>query len=251
MRPVAIFNTGPYSPGTDGLFEALGGDNDYVFSRCLGLAAREIVEFKVEADGSLPDADEVSAVVVTGSPAMVTDRAPWSERTARWIADNAGSMPMLGVCFGHQLIGHALGGTVTYNPAGSEYGTVTVETTPAAAGDPLLRGIPQHFLAQAAHSQCIATLPKEATLLARNSHGVQAVRYAQAIWGLQFHPEFDAAFMRILLTSFAGYVSGLGLDSLALRQKIVDSPVALGVLQNFRRVIDDSEARPAAGLAAR
>ena len=52
-------------------------------------------------------------------------------------------IPTLGICYGHQLLAHALGGEVGDNPNGREFGTVTVELTAEAADDPLLGGLPR------------------------------------------------------------------------------------------------------------
>lgn len=52
---------------------------------------------------------------------MVTDQEPWSEKTAAWIRNAmAMEMPLFGVCYGHQLMAHALGGRVEYHPQGRE-----------------------------------------------------------------------------------------------------------------------------------
>jgi GMP synthase (glutamine-hydrolysing) len=94
-----------------------------------------------------PAPAQIAGVVVTGSPAMVTDRADWSERTAAWLAQLVEEeVPVLGICYGHQLLAHALGGTVGRHPQGIEIGTVTVECADAARGDALLGALLTHAL---------------------------------------------------------------------------------------------------------
>ena len=58
---------------------------------------------------------------------MVSEREPWSERAAEWLREVAQrGIPLLGICYGHQLLAHALGGRVGANPQGREIGTVEV-----------------------------------------------------------------------------------------------------------------------------
>jgi len=150
---------------------------------------------------TLPDVAGFDGVVMTGSPAMVTDREPWSEQLAAWLATQAhGQVPVLGVCYGHQLLAHALGGAVDWHPQGREIGTTAIHLTDAGNNDPLLGTLPSRFLAQVTHAQRVSRLPDEAVLLAQNpfeSH--HAFRIGEATWGLQFHPEFSADVMRAYL----------------------------------------------------
>lgn len=85
-----------------------------------GLAKRETVVIDVANGDRLPNRRGFAGTLISGSAAFVTDRADWSERSAEWLRDAAhAGMPLLGICYGHQLIAHALGGQVDYNPAGA------------------------------------------------------------------------------------------------------------------------------------
>ncbi|RYE98474.1 MAG: glutamine amidotransferase, partial [Oxalobacteraceae bacterium] len=119
-----------------------------------GLAEHETVAIDVANGDRLPDRDGFAGTIVSGSAAYVTDRADWSERSAAWLRDAAHQgMPLLGICYGHQLLAHALGGEVAYNPAGRESGTIALELHPPAEQDPLFAGLPAHFPAHATHMQ--------------------------------------------------------------------------------------------------
>lgn len=137
----------------------------------------------------LPDAAGFDAVIVPGSIASVTERAPWMLRLEeRLCALVAEQRPLLGICFGHQLLASALGGTVQVNPLGRELEIATVRLTAAGRTDPLFAGLEQSFAASEGHYDVVSVLPPAATLLAENGYGVQAFAAGSAR-GIQFHPE--------------------------------------------------------------
>lgn len=174
------------------------GDFPEWFRRGLGLPADQIDVVRADLGQRPPREQAHAGVIVTGSPAMVSERERWSEDTAGWLRDlvNAG-VPLLGVCYGHQLIAHALGGHVDYHPSGREIGTIRIECADGARDDPLMTGTPGSFAAHVSHQQTVLTLPRGAQILARSAHDPHhAVRYAPQAWGLQFHPEFSVEIMR-------------------------------------------------------
>jgi len=214
------------------------GDFPEWFRRGLGLKAEHVEIARVDAQHPLPDARGFDAAVITGSGAMVTERLDWSERTADWLRAAARlDLPMLGVCYGHQLLAHAFGGQVDYNPRGREIGTVEIERLPAAADDPLLGSVPTSFRAHATHLQSVLRLPANAVALARSAlDDCQAVRFAPAVWGLQFHPEFTAAHMRGYITAREEMVEAEGLDARALLASVEPARHARGLLRRFVKV---------------
>eukprot|EP00727_Mastigamoeba_balamuthi_P013053 m51a1_g8370 putative glutamine amidotransferase (251) ;mRNA; f:146110-147135 len=145
--------------------------------------------------------DDVAAVVVPGSFSNVTDRLEWSERTAKWIREVVvpSGTPFLGICYGHQLLAHALGGLVDFRSGGPEMGAIDVRWQPEAASDALFG----QFAAAPArafftHSQSVLRAPASASTLSVGADGgsqVISVRGASA-WGVQYHPEFFASIVR-------------------------------------------------------
>ncbi|MFB6104012.1 MAG: type 1 glutamine amidotransferase [Halobacteriaceae archaeon] len=147
----------------------------------------DLIEYDV-TDGELPrtGADH-DAVVVTGSRSSVYWDDPWIEsltdRVARLVAAD---VPVLGVCYGHQVLADAVGGTV----AAMEDYELGYREVHQVGDDPLFDGVPDPFLVFETHSDVVTDLPPGATLLAENDVGIQAFRHGSA-WGLQFHPEYD------------------------------------------------------------
>ena len=211
------------------------GDFPEWFRRGLGCEPAQIVCVRVDAGETLPPPQTVAAAVITGSGAMVSDCLDWSERTAAWLrAAVDADLPLLGVCYGHQLLAHALGGRVDYNPRGREIGTVVVDTLPGAADDPLLCAMPAQFSAHATHLQSVLQAPRNAVVLARSAlDDCQAVRYATRAWGVQFHPEFGVAQMRAYLRERDATVNAEGLDAAALRDAVRASAQARALLRRF------------------
>jgi GMP synthase (glutamine-hydrolysing) len=173
---------------------------------------------------------------------MLTEEQGWVEELAGWLVQVVAlGVPVLGICFGHQLLAQALGGSVGDHPGGGEFGTVTVRLTDKACSDPLFGGLPADFPAQLFHRQSVLHLPVGAQVLAaslREPH--QAVRFAERAWGVQFHPEFDAEIMASYLSLTGEQLSKYGFDPAALRQGLRTTPVAQTLLQRFSNLMAGS-----------
>ncbi|STT16858.1 glutamine amidotransferase class-I [Klebsiella pneumoniae] len=143
------------------------GDLPRWFRTLLAPWQTQLTTVRVFEDEPLPTPDNQTIAVLTGSWAMVTDRLAWSERTADWIRQAVAiDMPLFGVCYGHQLMAHALGGEVAYHPGGRESGSQTITLSPWGVDDPLLSGLPATFPAHLSHLQTVTRLPEGATVLA-------------------------------------------------------------------------------------
>jgi len=202
-----------------------------------GLARGDAATLDVEAGAALPAHAGWAGVIVTGSGAMVTERRDWSEATAAWLrgAAHAG-VPLFGICYGHQLLAHALGGEVGDNPNGREMGTVAIDLLPAAAADPLFAGLPVRFLAQSTHLQSVLRPPGGAIVLARSAlDPCNAFRWGEAAWGVQFHPEFGTVHMRGYLQARAEALAKEGRDPARMIAGVAAAPHARQVLRRFVR----------------
>lgn len=202
-----------------------------------GLCVRQTRVVDVTAGQALPALAEVSGVVISGSAAYVTDRADWSETTAAWLRQAvAAGLPVLGICYGHQLLAHALGGEVAFNPAGRESGTIALTLHAEAADDPLFAGLPATLPAHATHLQTVLTPPPGATVLAQSARdNCQAFRIGERAWGVQFHPEFATHHMRGYLRERAECIARHGGDARQLARQVHAAPQARHLLRRFVR----------------
>lgn len=211
----------------------LGGFTDW-FGAAMRLSPAELQVVRVDAGEPLPPAATVAGAVITGSGAMVTDRLYWSERTAAWIRDamRAGT-PMFGVCYGHQLMAHALGGEVGWLPAGREIGTASITRAAHATGDGV-DGLPAVFPAHTTHRQTVLQPPAGAEVLARSALDPNhLLRYAPGVLSSQFHPEFTASRMRAYIEARAGDLRAEGLDPDVLAAAVQETEAARGLLEHF------------------
>ncbi len=169
------------------------GDHDERIIKKTGLNREKVAVVPVYKGHRPYLPDNVSSVIVTGSPSMVTDREPWSVETSDFIKEiSHKNIPILGICYGHQLLADAFGGEVGYHKLGKESGKVDIKLSGVASMDPLLGSMPKSFKAYAFHEQTVTKLPANAKVLAGNGFEKNhAVAYRDNVWGVQFHPEFN------------------------------------------------------------
>lgn len=177
------------------------GEQQHWFIAALGLAPDEFIVVRPDLGEALPEPCSVAAAVLSGSWAMVTDHAEWSERTAAWIRSAVEQeLPLLGVCYGHQLMAYALGGVVDDNPRGWERGLQQLEMGECAQNDPLLSALPGQFSAWLSHRQSVLQPPPGAQVLASSAlDDCQIIRYTPQALSVQFHPEFTGQIMTACL----------------------------------------------------
>ena len=191
-------------------------------------------EHDARSEETLPDPAAFAGILVTGSAASVTERAPWMLRAEGFLrAAVAADVPVLGICFGHQLLAQALGGNVVRNPLGREIGTVKLDATEHAATDPLFDGLPACFSVNASHVDTVERLPPGATLLSMTSLERHAAFRVGRAWGVQFHPEFDGAVMRGYAVARREAIESEGLTWERIHATAEDAPHAVALMRNF------------------
>uniref|UniRef100_UPI003457554B glutamine amidotransferase n=1 Tax=Halomonas sp. TaxID=1486246 RepID=UPI003457554B len=236
MKPLIILKTGD---SFDDVIEHRG-NFEQLFAIALNAPATlpiNVVDAR-RAD-TLPAPESLRGAVITGSHAMVTDREVWSEALKPWLRQAlAVDLPLLGVCYGHQLMADALGGEAGYHPAGRECGSFSIQLDAAASDDPLFAELPPAFPAHLTHSQTVLKAPAGATVLARNAHDPhQALRYGPRQWSVQFHPEFDVEVMRRYLDHQREPLLQQGADPEALYAGIHPTPDARSLLARFAQLV--------------
>jgi GMP synthase (glutamine-hydrolysing) len=177
---------------------------------------------------------------------MVTERAAWSELTAGWIRNAMDAeLPMFGICFGHQLMAHALGGRVDYLPGGREIGTLPINFLADAPLDALTDGMPTSFRAHTTHEQSVVEIPPEATVLARSDRDPNhLVRYGRQAYSAQFHPEFNAEVMRAYIQRKHADMQREGADPRQIFREVAATPVARGLFRRFVQLHMGQKATP-------
>jgi len=154
-RPLLIVQTGRTH---DHIRERLGDFHDWIEAG-LRTGGAEVTTYDARSDTPPPAPQTVAGIVLTGSHAMVSDREPWSEALVPWLQRAvAVQTPVLGICYGHQLLAHALGGEVAHHPQGVEIGTVRVQRHAAAHADALF-GAPARRLCSAGHALAVGAPP--------------------------------------------------------------------------------------------
>ena len=171
---------------------------------------------------------------------MVTDELHWSLRISEWLLGPIEkSIPIFGICYGHQLLAHILGGKVGNNEKGPEFGSCHVQLTEEARKDELFSDLSSPLLAHCCHQQSVIKLPKEAKLLATNdSCTIQAFR-SSSCWGVQFHPEFSAAATREYVLQFKEKLESSGLPIGKILAGIKETPESHSLLKRFTLLCDE------------
>lgn len=139
-----------------------------------------------------PDFDNVDAVISLGAKANTDDSHAWIDKELAYLKEaHERSLPLVGICFGHQMIAKALGGEVAPMQR-PEVGFVDVELTPPAHTDTIFTGIAWNAPQFQTHHHEVSKLPDGATLMASSKACTnQAFKAGMRTYSFQYHFEAD------------------------------------------------------------
>jgi GMP synthase-like glutamine amidotransferase len=186
------------------------------------------------------DLDRFETLVISGSPASATEDRPWILKELDLIegADELG-MPILGVCFGAQLLARAYYGKEAIQSSPQpEFGWYRVQRTPQQ--DPLFEDMPEQFTSFQYHTEAVLPQPDMQVLATSEPVTVQAFRVdSKLIWGIQFHlevtPQAGRDLLRRTRTNYEPY--GFRYEELIARAK--PSEAAPKLFENFLRALPE------------
>jgi GMP synthase (glutamine-hydrolysing) len=196
------------------------------FVRAMSEFLPEYAVYDYVNEDDRPSLSGVDGIVVAGSTAGVYEREeyPWMDEEAALVRELVERrIPTLGVCFGHQLVNYALGGSV-------EHRELMAELVHADfADDPLFEGVDD--VIPAIHGDHVTELGDGMESIASAPHCEHfATRHRDApLWTVQFHPEFTDALLPQIAADFNWHENDLSFAD-ATGEK---------VFENFARLVDD------------
>jgi len=185
-------------------FRSIAGDYRDMFTQLFegSESGLDLIPYDVYK-GELPvEPDECDGWLSTGSRHSVYDEIDWIAGLSSFVRDvRASSRPFVGICFGHQVLAHALGGGV--EPADTGWG-VGVHQLEVVLDEPWMTpnveppGPRLHFM----HQDQVTSLPEGGVLLGRADHcPIAMFQIGETMLGMQPHPEFVAPYVDALLAA--------------------------------------------------
>lgn len=147
-------------------------------------------------DGAVfPEPKQADLWIISGSKCGVYEPHMWIPELEKFIrsAKDLGSVRMLGICFGHQIIAQALGGQVIKSDKGWGVGLHHYELSRVTLNNnKKITLLPEPFSIHAYHQDQVIEAPEGAEIIAHSDFcSIAALRYPGFALSFQGHPEFD------------------------------------------------------------
>lgn len=173
----------------------------------------EIVAHRLELPGPLPNLDDYSGVIITGSPyslmsvdSVKTPAQIVLEEKLAAICDEIleRDFPTLGICYGLQILALQAGGSLTRDYP-ETISVPWMDVTRAGLEDPLLAHVGDRFQAYVGHAESLGRFPDSMTVLATSDAvPVQMARFGMNVYGTQFHPEISSEGSEVRIGEYGG-----------------------------------------------
>lgn len=228
IKKLAYVENGPRRDDASGLPERLSS---------LGLEVIRLWAFQNEYPETPED---FAGFILSGSPLSAYDDLPFIHRQHDFIRELAGKeIPMLGLCFGSQILASALcGRDQVFRRKSCEVGYVELVLTPAARGDALMRGAPSPVDMFVWHNDEVMPDHPDMNILARSAACPNHIwRYRDLpAWGIQGHPEVTGKNAGLWFERSREALSKDGAEVNKLIAEARDSIGGLTMLANFVEV---------------
>jgi len=205
----------------------------------------EVINIELYNNVLLPNYRNFDAIITGGGPMGVYEmdkpKYEFIKQEISFLSDVIkAQIPILGICFGHQLLAHIMGGKVIKDPTHAEYGWIPITINEKGNNSPLFQKVSSPFVIFEYHGDRVIEKPSSATVLATSHHGDQAFVYkGNKIWSTQFHPETTVSQGKEILSLTRKNLEGLGYDVDQILQHSDENNQSAGkqIIQNFIQTI--------------
>jgi len=228
MNKIIILSAGP---GLPEIVNEYGHSSEWI-PRIL---SKYSIDFQIKKayENDFGPIDEIDGWIITGSKFSVYDDIQWIKNLQVHLIDVfSTNKPVLGICFGHQLIAKALGGEVKKNNLGWELGSFQIDLSRKGKESDLFRGINDQDYFYESHQDIVSKMPEDSTLLASNFKGNQSFQYKN-IYGVQFHPEFSFEITKKLID--VRISNGIKIDE----NELIKCNSGEKILHNFIQILEE------------
>lgn len=193
-------------------------------------------------NGEFPETlDGYDGIFLSGSPHGAYEEIPFIQREHGLIEDAAArKIPMLGICFGSQILASALcGRDQVFRRETCEIGYKTLPVTDAAGDDPVCGGLGAGVRMFVWHNDEVRAEHKDMTIIARSDDCPNQIwRYRnQNVWGIQGHPEITAEQAKIWFEENRARMEKDGADVGQLKDSADEAAEAKTMLTRFAALL--------------